>query len=299
MQWLRVGHVTQREQGTGVSVFLFDRPAVGAYCLCGASPATAELGVLDLAADVTHLDGLMFAGGSALGLPALKGVSTWFQEQGRGWPAPFGAVPIVPAAAIYDFGVKQAAAPSESDAYQACLAASLNDTSSGRIGAGTGATIGKLVPGARPMSGGIGRAEIVSPAGISVLAYALVNSVGDIQDDKGQVIAGARLQSGEFAHTQSFLSAGHTESRHSSANTTLVAIFTNALFSKIACHRIGKMAMAGMARAISPVFTRYDGDIIFCVSLGDHIASEMMMGAMAAEAVQLAIRDAVKESVIL
>lgn len=128
------------------------------------------------------------------------------------------------------------------------------------------------------------------------MAYVVVNSVGDIYEN-GKVIAGARDARGQFANTEEFLLSGQTENElFSSPNTTLAAVFTNALLAKDEARRIAKMGAAGMARAISPVFTRFDGDIVFCMAMGSIAASELTVGAMAAEAVRRAIIDAVKDS---
>jgi len=298
MKGVRIGHSTQEEHGTGLSVFIFDQSAIGSYCLCGSSPASHELGVLDLEANVTHIDGLLLSGGSAFGLAAVNGMMRWFREQKRGWATPHGLVPIVPAAAIYDLGVKKDLPPTEADAYQACQEASEDNSLTGRIGAGTGASVGKLIQDGNPMSGGLGRAEVTLANGVTVMAYAVVNSVGDVRNKKGNIIAGSRSQN-QFVDCEKFLLTGNHEKIAARHNTTLVALFTNAQFSKIELKRISKMAVAGMARAISPIFTRYDGDLIFSFSAGSHTAPEIVVGAMAAEATQLAIENAVKESIVL
>jgi L-aminopeptidase/D-esterase-like protein len=299
MQGLRIGHYTNAERGTGASVFLFEQPAVAAYWLCGSSPASHELAALNLDANVTHINGLLLTGGSALGLPAVGGMLRWLFDQAQGWATPHGRVPIVPAAAIYDLAVKQPLPPVADEVYQACLSASVMNAEVGRVGAGTGASIGKLVPEASRMSGGIGRAEVVLPDGVMILVYAVVNSVGDIYDQTGAIIAGARLASGEFADCQTSLMAMCDEKNIASSNTTLVAIFTDARLSKIELSRIAKMATAGVGRAIAPVFTRYDGDLIFSVSLGEKTASELVIGTVAAELTRQAIVNAVQNSEIL
>jgi len=299
MQFLKVGHDTQAEKGTGVSVFLFDKPAVGAYLLCGSSPASHELTTLELDANVSHVDGLAFLGGSAFGLSAVDGVMRWFKEQGRGYPTPYGAIPIVPAVGIFDLAVNQPIPPTAEEAYQACRSASENNFSEGRIGAGTGASVGKFVPDASRMSGGVGCAELVLPNGVSVLAYAVVNSLGDVRERDGKIIAGARLANGEFANCEAYLLSGQEDMAATLLNTTLITVMTNALFSKNVLRRIAKVAASGMARAISPVFTRYDGDIVFCFSLGERQATEKIVSTMAAEAVRQAIVNAVKDSIIL
>lgn len=300
MQDLKIGHFTSLDRGTGISVFLFDKPAIGAYQICGASPATRELPVLAVDSNVPELHGLVLTGGSAFGLGAVDGVMRFLLERNQGKPMPHGGVvPIVPAAAIYDLAVTSALPPTAEEAYQACVAAKEYDTTQGRIGAGTGASVGKIIPQTARMSGGVGHATIKLPSGVEVTAYAVVNAVGDVRDAAGNIIAGARKSNGAFADCQQFLLSGHTDQPVTEINTTLVAVFTNAAFSKIELQRIAKMAVAGFARAISPIFTQYDGDIVFCVSMGDHDASELMVGALAAEVVRGAIVNAVKESIIL
>lgn len=299
MQFLKIGHVSHDKAGTGTSVFLFDRPAVGAYLLCGSAPATHEIHTLELDATVPHINALTLVGGSAFGLQAAAGVMRWCSERQRGLQLPHGVVPIVPAAGIYDLAYKEAMAPSADDGYIACDSATEDNTQQGRIGAGTGATVGKFMKSAKPMTGGLGRAELILMNGVSVIAYAVVNSMGDIRDKTGRIIAGACLPDGTFANSEEHLLSGQDEIMSSDLNTTLIAIFTNASFSKEALKRIAKVASAGMARAISPVFTRYDGDIVFCFSLGDHIASENVIGAMAAEAVREAIVNSVRNSAIV
>lgn len=299
MQFLKIGHVSHDKAGTGTSVFLFDRPAVGAYLLCGSAPATHEIHTLELDATVPHINALTLVGGSAFGLQAAAGVMRWCSERQRGLQLPHGVVPIVPAAGIYDLAYKEAMAPSADDGYIACDSATEDNTQQGRIGAGTGATVGKFMKSAKPMTGGLGRAELILMNGVSVIAYAVVNSMGDIRDKTGRIIAGACRPDGTFANSEEHLLSGQDEIMSSDLNTTLIAIFTNASFSKEALKRIAKVASAGMARAISPVFTRYDGDIVFCFSLGDHIASENVIGAMAAEAVREAIVNSVRNSAIV
>jgi L-aminopeptidase/D-esterase-like protein len=299
MQGLKVGHFSAEKRGTGASVFIFDHPSEGAYHLCGASPATHELGVLDLDANVTHCDGLALLGGSAFGLSAVAGMMQWFHEHQRGLQTRHAIVPIVPAAGIYDLAVNEVSSPTAEEVYQACVSAREDDQESGRLGAGTGASVGKIAEGARWMSGGVGRAEQSLPDGATVLAYAVVNPVGDVRDARGQIIAGAKNPDGSFADCEAALLNGRDEKNILTSNTTLVALFTNVSFSRIELKRITKMATAGMARAISPVFTRYDGDIIFGFSLGKKSACELAVGALAAEVTRRAILNAVKNSVVL
>ncbi len=146
MHGLKVGHFSDQAQGVGVSVFLFEHSAVGSYWLCGSSPATHQIAALDVASCVPMCHGLLLAGGSAYGLHAAAGVNRYLGERGIGHPVPTGVVPVVPAAAIYDLAYLSAVFPSAEQAYQACLSATEENSERGRIGAGSGATVGKLIP---------------------------------------------------------------------------------------------------------------------------------------------------------
>ncbi len=298
MQGLKVGHFSHYDKGTGVTVFLFTREARGSYVICGAGPASCELAPLDPEMSVGTVHALMFGGGSAFGLHASLGVMNYLVENKIGLKLPHGLVPIVPAACVYDLFYKAAHYPTAEDAYHACIHAKENDVASGQIGAGTGATVGKL-PGKKRMTGGIGRAEIITESGLQVVAYALVNAVGDVYN-QGKIIAGAVSETGEFINCEKFLLSGtHFEIFPAKGNTTLVAVFTNAKLSKPALKRVAKMSIAGMARSISPIFTCYDGDIAFAFSLGEFDAPVIAVGTMAAEAVRLSIIDAVKNSQVV
>lgn len=302
MKGLKVGHYTHKEHRTGVSVFLFDQPASGAYVLCGAAPASHELATLEPEASVSVLHGLVLSGGSAFGLFAAEGVIRFLKEAGIGLALPHGGViPIVPAASVYDLAYGMSMPPSADDAYKACELAHEDNIESGAIGAGTGATVGKIIPNTHHMTSGIGRAEITLSSGLTVVAYAVVNAVGDIRDAGGQIIAGATDDAGHFVDCAKFLVSGQGEALliNQRANTTLVSVFTNAAFSKAELKRVAKMGVAGMARAISPVFTDYDGDMVFAISIGDVQASVLSVGSLAAEVIQRAIMDAVKAAEII
>ncbi|MBS0649501.1 MAG: P1 family peptidase [Verrucomicrobia bacterium] len=296
IEGLKVGHRTL--QNTGLTVFLLDRHAPCGWWLCGSAPAMCEVNLLDPEATVDHIDALLFTGGSAFGLGAANGVMQWLNEQERGYPTRYGGVPIVPAAAIYDLS-KEKSYPVAKDGYEACVHASTENHLQGAIGAGAGATVGKLLESARPMRGGIGY-SLVESNGIKVLAYALVNSLGDIVDPQGKIIAGAVKEDGNFAHLEESLRRGLTSHLDIPLpNTTLIALFTNAAFDKSELTRLAKTAVSGMARAIRPVFTKYDGDALFFVSLGSKPADELLVSTLAIHATEQAIRHAVKDSVVL
>lgn len=299
MQGLKIGHFSDHKHGTGVSVFLFEESAAGAYWICGSAPATHELAALDPDCSVPRCHGLVLSGGSAFGLHSAAGVMQYLHEKRIGHPVPTGVVPIVPAAAVYDLMYLSDKFPTAENAYHACQQASENNVERGQVGAGTGATVGKLIPNTSCMTSGIGRAVLTQANGLQVIAYVVANSVGDVRDN-GKIIAGARGKDDQFADCEKFLLSGKAEIElFSNANTTLAAVFTNAAFAKEGARRVAKMAVSGLSRAISPVFTRFDGDIVFCMSVGTVEASELTVGAMASEAVRLAVLDAVRESTMV
>jgi L-aminopeptidase/D-esterase-like protein len=245
---------------------------------------------------VSSLNGLLLTGGSAFGLSASQGVVQWLHERKQGLDVGVTRIPIVPAACIYDLSHGKLAWPGAKDAYQACEVAEKEVAEAGPVGAGVGATVAKLVNEAQPAAGGFGFAEVKSSDGTIVQAFAVVNAAGEIIDEAGQVVAGATRKDGSTAKCSEELIAGrHLVSRFQSgiSNTTLVAVVTNALMDKDALIRIGKMAAGGFAKAISPAFTSLDGDVVFAVSAGKHEANEVVVGTMAAKAVQQAIVKAV------
>lgn len=291
---IKIGHATRDDISSGVSVFILPHSSPCGYWLCGSAPATRDVSLLDATATVPAIDALVFTGGSAFGLGVTDGVMRWLHQHDRGFPTLAGLVPIVPTAAIFDLSIGQPFAPTAEDAYAACMQAVCNQHQQGQIGAGTGASIGKLSSSAQSMPGGIGWSELMCENGLYVLAYTVVNCVGDVLDGHANIIAGATTPAG-FLDLQSHFMTGQPTRTDllTQANTTLVAVFTNAKFDKAQLTRIAKTASAGMARAIRPVFTAYDGDIVFAASVGEIIADEVTVGMIAAELVRQAIVNAV------
>jgi L-aminopeptidase/D-esterase-like protein len=240
----------------------------------------------------------MLTGGSAYGLDAAAGVMQWLKQHNKGFAIGSTVVPIVPAACVFDLTYLSDQAPSKEDAYLACQIATANNQSQGRMGAGPGALVGKLVSDSTPMFGGIGVAELTGPEGLMVRAYAVVNAIGDIVD-KDTIVAGAKLANGEFANSLKSISQGKVALhpvKSSIMNTTLVAVFTNAKFNKAGLIRLAKMGSGGLAQATSPSLTSLDGDTVFCFSLGELMADELITGSLIQEAVRQAIVNAAKVS---
>ena len=283
---------------TGISVLLFTQRVVCAYHLCGSAPGTRDVVPLNLGNSVEEIDALVFTGGSAYGLGASTGVMEYQQEQGRGLATPGRIVPIVPTACIFDLAYGEPVYPTAQDAYEACKVATNSEYARGRVGVGSGATVGKGLENGRPMTGGFGVGHIQAGE-LKVLACAAVNAFGDVREN-GKIIAGAVDPHGRFLNIEQHLLRGSAEARTSlPQNTTLVTVVTNAALSQEALFIVAKMATAGFARALSPALSPWDGDLVFSVSAGQVRSDVTLVGTIAAEATRLAILDAVRESQVI
>ena len=294
---LLIGHQSLAGN-TGISVLLFTQRVVCAYHLCGSAPGTRDVVPLNLGNSVEEIDALVFTGGSAYGLGASTGVMEYQQEQGRGLATPGRIVPIVPTACIFDLAYGEPVYPAAQDAYAACKAATNSEYARGRVGVGSGATVGKGLENGRPMTGGFGVGHIQAGE-LKVLACAAVNAFGDVRENE-KIIAGAVDTHGQFLNIEQHLLRGSAEARTSlPQNTTLVAVVTNATLSQEALFIVAKMATAGFARALSPAFSPWDGDLVFSVSAGQVRSEVTLVGTIAAEVTRLAILDAVRESRVI
>ena len=295
---LLIGHKSLAGN-TGISVLLFTQRVVCAYHLCGSAPGTRDVVPLNLGNSVEEIDALVFTGGSAYGLGASTGVMEYQQEQGRGLATPGRIVPIVPTACIFDLAYGEPVYPAAQDAYAACKAATNSEYARGRVGVGRGATVGKGLENGRPMTGGFGVGHIQAGE-LKVLACAAVNAFGDVREN-GNITAGAVDTHGRFLNTEQHLIRGSAEARTSlpQNNTTLVAVVTNAALNQEALFIVAKMATAGFARALSPAFSPWDGDLVFSVSAGQARSDVTLVGTIAAEATRQAILDAVRESQVI
>ncbi len=294
---LLIGHKSLAGK-TGISVLLFTQRVVCAYHLCGSAPGTRDVVPLNLGNSVEEIDALVFTGGSAYGLGASTGVMEYQQEQGRGLATPGRIVPIVPTACIFDLAYGEPVYPAAQDAYDACKAATNSEYARGRVGVGSGATVGKGLENGRPMTGGFGVGHIQTGE-LKVLACAAVNAFGDVREN-GKIVAGAVDTHGQFLNIEQHLLRGSAEARTSlPQNTTLVAVVTNAALHQEALFIVAKMATAGFARALSPALSPWDGDLVFSVSAGQVRSDVTLVGTVAAEATRLAILDAVRESQVI
>jgi len=296
---IKVGHHTLTERPTGCTVILVDGDgATGGVSQRGGAPGTRETDLLDPANMVDKVNAVVLSGGSAYGLDAAQGVVRYLEERGIGWKVgAAGVVPIVPAAILFDlpFGGKPTIRPTADCGYRAATGASAAAVPEGNVGAGTGATVGKMGMG-RSMKGGLGSFAIALPNGLVVGAIVAVNAVGDIVDPTtGQVVAGVRSEDGKsLADVRKLLRSGALIRRpppRAGENTTIGLVATNARLSKTEINRVAMMADDGFARAIVPSHTVGDGDTVFALATGlwDGEVNVTVVGAMAAEAMAEAI----------
>ncbi len=292
---LRVGHHALAERPTGCTVIIVDGDgAVGGVSQRGGAPGTRETDLLDPGNLVDMVNAVVLAGGSAFGLDAAQGVVRHLEERGVGYKTNAGVVPIVPAAILFDlgFGGDPTIRPTADCGYRAAAAATNGPVAEGNVGAGAGATVGKM--GRRmPMKAGIGSAAIRLPDGMTVAAIVAVNAVGDIIDpDTGRVVAGARNPDGSLADVRRLIRLGAiTEQPRPGENTTIAVVATNARLTKAQANRMALMADDGLARAIVPSHTIGDGDTVFALATGRWTgeANISLIGALAAEALSDAI----------
>ncbi|HEX6210402.1 MAG TPA: P1 family peptidase [Methylomirabilota bacterium] len=299
---LKVGHHTLKERPTGCTVILVEGGAVAGVDVRGAAPGTRETDLLDPLNTVDTIHGIALSGGSAFGLDAASGVMRWLEERGIGYPFGNARVPIVPAAILFDLRVGDALVrPGADCGYAAARAATTGPVARGSVGAGAGATVGKLLGMERAMKGGVGSAVIRMPDGLLVAALAVVNAAGDVVDPAtGKVVAGIRTEDGRGLADARTLIRGGGFRREAPAGeqTTLAVVATNARLTKAQATRVAQMAHDGFARAITPVHTPVDGDTAFAIATGglDAPADLFLIGALAAEVTADAILDAVRSA---
>src|SRR5262249_6584090 len=232
-------------------------------------PGTRETDLLDPVNTIEQVHAIVFSGGSAFGLDAATGVVRYLEERGIGFDARVAKVPIVPAAILFDLGVGDPKIrPTADCGYRAATAAATDPVQEGNVGAGAGATVGKLAGSKRAMKGGLGTASITLPDGLTVAALVAVNAAGDVVDPStGKVVAGVRTEDGKgLVDIRTFIRAGVLNQAKPGQNTTIGVIATNARLTKAQAAKVAQMAHDGFARAISPSHTPFDGDTIFTVA---------------------------------
>lgn len=306
---IRVGHAQDYEAITGCTVILCEKGAVGGVDQHGGAPGTRETDALQPVHLVDKVHAIMLAGGSAFGLDAASGAVRYLEEKKVGFNVGVVRVPIVPAAILFDLGIGSSKRRPDADmGYRACLNASKAAPAEGSVGAGTGATVGKILGIGQAMKGGIGTASIEIGAGVQVAAIVTVNAFGDVVDpETGEIIAGARslkkgpikIGKGRFANTLLVMKslAGRTLlGAAQRGNTVIGVVATNAKFDKEGATKVARMAMNGIARTIRPANTMLDGDTLFALATGKRKADVNIVGAYAAEVVAMAVVRAVQKA---
>lgn len=300
---LAVGHATDVDGATGCTVVRgIDAPFLCGVHVLGRATGTRELALLDPGHLVSRIDAILLAGGSAYGLDAAAGVMRWMEERGRGFRVGEGVVPIVPAAVIFDLAPlgRFSARPTPAMAYDACERATSDDVTEGSVGAGTGATVGKIAGPDNAMKGGVGVGAAHAGA-VQVRAIAVVNALGDVRDASGAIIAGARDSDKRWLNSEAWIALGDDGRSPrfdalAGRNTTLCVVSTNAHLSRVQVGALARAASAALYRRITPVGTAFDGDVVFATApTEDGVqASPAQVEALAVHALESAIERAVR-----
>ena len=301
IEGIRVGHAQNEEALTGCTVILCEDGGVAGVDVRGAAPGTRETDLLHPVKMMNQVHGLLLSGGSAFGLDAAGGVMRYLEEKGVGFDVGVARVPIVPGAVLFDLMIGDPGVrPDAAMGYEACCQASSGQVAQGCVGAGTGATVGKLLGPRYATKSGLGSASVKIGGGVRVAALVAVNAFGDVVDpDSQEILAGVRTPvTGGYANSAKLLMgdlnriiAGfHT-------NTTIGVVATDAALTKAEASKVAQMAHNGFARTIRPVHTQYDGDTIFALSYGTKKGEVNAVGFAASLVMEAAILNAVKHAV--
>jgi L-aminopeptidase/D-esterase-like protein len=302
---IRVGHQTHLEGATGCTVVLCPPGTVGGVDQRGGAPGTRETDLLRPMHLVETVDAIVLSGGSAYGLAAADGVMRYLEEQRIGFQAGGGfLVPIVPAAILYDLDIgTPGIRPDAAMGYAAAAAASAEPVAQGSVGAGAGCRIGMMMGSQFATKGGIGSASIDLGDGLVVAALVAANAFGDVLDEQGEIMAGLRQppDGATFAGMMNVMRSmvGMVDTPRSRENTVIGVVATNARLTKEGANKVAQMAHDGLARAVQPAHTLFDGDILFALATGQIPANVNAIGAFAAEAVAQAIRNGVRHATSL
>ncbi len=297
---LKVGHFTDSRRPTGCTVVLAEAGATCGVDVRGGAPGTRETDLLDPVNLADKVHAVVLSGGSAFGLDTATGVVRVLEERGIGFEVGAVRVPIVPAAILFDLGLGDPKIRPDGAAGEAAArAASASAVSEGCVGAGAGATVGKLFDPARAMKSGLGTASLHLPNGLVVAALVAVNAVGDVVDPaSGRIVAGARSADGRscVSTLQALLDGRVPGQPLERQSTTLGIVATNAALTKAQATKVAQMAHDGLARTIQPVHTPWDGDTVFAMATGAAAqpADVLVVGALAAEVLARAVLRAAR-----
>ncbi|MDQ2741094.1 MAG: P1 family peptidase [Chloroflexota bacterium] len=293
---LEVGHAQDSETLTGCTVILCNPAAVVGVDVRGAAPGTRETDLCRPGTLVERANGILLTGGSAMGLAAANGVTRWLWERGMGFDTGVAAVPIVPGAVIFDLAIGAVAWPDETMGYAACRNAGAGGVAQGCVGAGTGATVGKILGPSQATKSGLGTASVRAGA-YTVGALIVVNAFGDVVGPKGEILAGPRdPATGEYRRTEEILLG--PGSARPGGNTTIGVVATDATLRDVQVSHLATAAHAGLARGIRPIHTMVDGDTIFALAtgtVGTEVTAESLLAL--AVAATIATEDAVRNAI--
>ncbi|MBC7256275.1 MAG: P1 family peptidase [Chloroflexi bacterium] len=295
IEGLEVGHATNREALTGCTVILCREGAMAGVSVRGLAPGTRETDLLRPGTLVERAHAILLAGGSAFGLAAADGVMRYLEEEGVGFEAGPVRVPIVPEAVLFDLSLGSShVRPDAAMGYAACQAASAPQNAQGNVGAGMGATVGKLLGMVHACKAGLGMASLTS-GDLVVAALVAVNAFGDVRDPStGRILAGARRPDGQgFVDTEKALCVGLPSAQGSWGNTVIGVVATNARLDVAQVNQMASAAQDGLARTISPAHTLYDGDTLFALATGRVEGHPLVVYPLAAQAVERAVLNAV------
>lgn len=299
---IRVGHMTDLEAATGCTVILCPDGTIGGVDQRGGAPGTRETDLLRPIHLVENVNAILLSGGSAYGLAAADGVMRYLEERGIGYKLADGktVVPIVPAAILMDLMIgKSDVRPDAAMGYAACVAATDEPVQQGTVGAGTGCRIGAMMGNELATKGGIGSASVDLGEGLVVSALMAVNAVGDVVDEHGGVLAGLRQtpDGHSFAGVMNMMRLmARVVEPPATSNTIIGVVATNARLTKEQINKVAQMAQDGIAQAVRPAHTMYDGDTIFALATGQIPANVNAIGAFSAEVAAQSIRNAVRSA---
>ena len=288
---IKIGH--EQDDFTGTTVILCEKGCIAGVDVRGGAPGTRETDLLRSEKMMNKVNAVVLSGGSAFGLAASTGVMEYCKDNGVGYKVGSKIVPIVCGAVIFDLNDKDYHYPTAEYGYKACENAS-KEPSFGQVGVGVGATVGKLRGLKNACKSGVG-AYTVKSLGVTVTAVVCVNAFGDVVDEKGNIIAGAKGSSGTFINTEECLMNGDLKKLIFGKNTTIGCVITNAALTKAEANKLASTAHNGYARSIRPVHTDYDGDTIFCMATGKvPVVNFAALQSAAVVAMENAVRNAVK-----
>jgi L-aminopeptidase/D-esterase-like protein len=304
-----VGHWSDLESRTGCTVVIAPTGTRGAVEVRGGGTGTRELEALSPLANAEGPSAVLLTGGSAFGLAAADGVMGWLERRGMGRATPMGVIPLVPAAVVFDLAEGDPGRrPGPQEGYAACEAAVGGVPRRGRIGAGAGAAVGKVLGRGRATQAGVGYAATRLAGGEMLAVIAIANASGDVIGEDGEVLGGPHGDRGELLRSAELIADMPQLpdwAIRPGQSTTLVCVCTDAALDKRGCSIVARIASAGIARAVDPAFTPLDGDIVFCLASGQGPPaapgpaaswSLTVLGTVAATLTAVAIRDAVRQA---